>query len=455
MDGFGGIPLLAGGEEREDRKMEEDFSALVDARLPELLALAQKGDLAQANEGLRALEKRTRQGGDGPSTRRVATAIVDLILGQKDWAGLKETLQELAKRRGQFRQVIQAIVKQAMGALDSMEMSTKLDMISTLISITEGKIFVEIERATLTRILAKIKEDEGKIAEAADLLQEVQVETFGAMDPRAKIDYILEQMRLCLANKDYIRTQILSRKITNKALVKEEYEDLKLRYHELLVQYYTNSSEYLNICRSYRAIYETKLVQKDKAKWQQVLKLIVFNVVLAPFDNEQSELMHLINADKKLSELPKYKTLLKYFITIELVRWPRLLELYRAELEQLPSFQAGPSSEQATKLWKDLHARVVEHNIRVVAQYYDRITMTRFAELLDLDEKETEKFISDMVSTGVVWARIDRPSGRVTFTKRKEPSEVLNDWSHNISDLLNLLEKSCHLIHRENMVHGL
>jgi hypothetical protein len=36
-------------------------------------------------------------------------------------------------------------------------------------------MFVEIERARLTRILAKIKEDEGKIAEAADVLQEIQV----------------------------------------------------------------------------------------------------------------------------------------------------------------------------------------------------------------------------------------------------------------------------------------
>jgi hypothetical protein len=36
-------------------------------------------------------------------------------------------------------------------------------------------MFVEIERARLTRILAKIREEEGKINEAADILQEVQV----------------------------------------------------------------------------------------------------------------------------------------------------------------------------------------------------------------------------------------------------------------------------------------
>ena len=37
------------------------------------------------------------------------------------------------------------------------------------------QIYVEIERARLTRTLAKIKEDAGKIAEAANILQELQV----------------------------------------------------------------------------------------------------------------------------------------------------------------------------------------------------------------------------------------------------------------------------------------
>jgi hypothetical protein len=42
-------------------------------------------------------------------------------------------------------------------------------------SVTEGKIYVEIERARLTKRLARIKEEEGNIDEAADVLQEVAV----------------------------------------------------------------------------------------------------------------------------------------------------------------------------------------------------------------------------------------------------------------------------------------
>lgn len=75
----------------------------------------------------------------------------------------------------------------------------KLELLETLRTVTEGKIFVEVERARLTRTLVTIKEAEGKTTEACDILQEVQVETIGAMDKREKTSYILDQMRLCLA----------------------------------------------------------------------------------------------------------------------------------------------------------------------------------------------------------------------------------------------------------------
>ncbi len=80
-------------------------------------------------------------------------------------------------------------------------------------------------------------------------------------------------------------------------------------------------------------------------------------------------------------------------------------------------------------------------NIGVMAEYYQRVKSARLAQLLDLSEAETEKYISEMVSSGSVWAKIDRPKGIVTFRKRQEPNDQLNDWSHNINELLGLLEK--------------
>ena len=68
----------------------------------------------------------------------------------------------------------------------------------------------------MTRTLAQIREDQGKLNEAATVLQELQVETYGSMEKKEKVEFILEQMRLCLAKKDYIRTQIISKKVSTK-----------------------------------------------------------------------------------------------------------------------------------------------------------------------------------------------------------------------------------------------
>lgn len=147
---------------------------------------------------------------------------------------------------------------------------TKLELINTLRVITEGKIYVEIERARLTRILAKIREDEGNVAEAADILQEIQVETFGQMDKFEKTEFILEQMRLCLDKGDFIKAQILSNKITKKVLHAEDTQDLKVRFYTQMVRYYAHDNKYLDICRSYQNIYETPKIKADEAQWKKV-----------------------------------------------------------------------------------------------------------------------------------------------------------------------------------------
>lgn len=77
-----------------------------------------------------------------------------------------------------------------------------------------------------------MREAEGNIIEAANVLQELQVETYGSMEKREKTELILEQMRYCLAKKDFIRTQIISKKINVKYFEDETAQDLKLKFYE-------------------------------------------------------------------------------------------------------------------------------------------------------------------------------------------------------------------------------
>ena len=81
-----------------------------------------------------------------------------------DWKGINEHIMLLSKRRAQLKQAISAMVKEAITYIDrapNLEVKTELSKPS--IPITSGKIFVEVEKARLTRALAKIKEEAGKI----------------------------------------------------------------------------------------------------------------------------------------------------------------------------------------------------------------------------------------------------------------------------------------------------
>ena len=58
-----------------------------------------------------------------------------------------------------------------------------------------------------------------------------------------------------------------------------------------------------------------------------------------------------------------------------------------------------------------------------------------------------------MVVSKALVAKIDRPSGIVCFQTAKDSNDILNAWSANLEKLLDLVEKSCHQIHKETMVH--
>lgn len=434
--------------------MEVDYSSTVDEKIPQCEALAKQGKLKEALDTMLSLEKQTRTGGDTHSTSRVLVAIVKLCHECKDWVALTEQVLGLTKRRSQMKQAVAKMVQECLTYVDDMpDKETQLKFIDTLRTVTAGKIYVEVERARLTHKLAQMKEAEGNIAEAATIMQELQVETFGSMEKREKVELIMEQMRLCLAKKDYIRTQIISKKIAPKFFDDPAQQDLKLKYYKLMIELDQHEDSYLSICRHFAALYKTESVQNDPAQRQEALKNMLLYLVLSPHDNEQHDMIHRTKSDKNLDELPQYKELLKLFMTPELINWRSLCQAYEKELRTAPGAIFVAGDEMGDRHWKDFKSRVVEHNIRIMAQYYTRITLQRMAQLLDLSEKGTEELLSELVVAKRVWAKVDRLAGVVSFSQHKEPNQVLNDWSHSLNSLMALLSKTSHLISKEEMVH--
>ncbi|KYR01580.1 26S proteasome non-ATPase regulatory subunit 12 [Tieghemostelium lacteum] len=428
--------------------MEQDLSPVADAAIEDNRPLAKSGQLLQAIENLLVAEKQCRQAEDSPSTSRIAVEIVRLCYQDQKYELLNEKLVLLSKRRGQLRAVIRGIIQECVTYIDKIHnMKIKLDLIETLRTISDGKIFVENERARLTKILSKIKEDEGDIASAAKILQDLQVETYSTMEKKEKIEFFIDQMRICMNNKDFIRAQLIANKVNRKTLGEEDMGDLKIQFYEQLIRYYTNSSDYLEITRCYLSIYETPSVQNSPQLLHSTLKMICIYIVLSPIGSEQNDLINRVYDYKPLSDISSFKTLLDNFKVNELIRWTTFFETYKIELNQHPMFI------QEHNVWEDLRKRVIEHNIRVISTYYSKISTKRLSELLDLSGDDSEKFVSDLVTNKTIYARIDRPLGICNFIQSNDPHKMLNSWGANITSLLDLVEKTNHLIQREFMIH--
>ena len=67
-------------------------------------------------------------------------------------------------------------------------------------------------------------------------------------------------------------------------------------------------------------------------KKQEVMKNIILFIVLSPYDNEQSDLIHRISEEKYLEEIPNYSELLKQFNTAELINWSVLENQFQSIL---------------------------------------------------------------------------------------------------------------------------
>ena len=71
-----------------------------------------------------------------------------------------------------------------------------------------------------------------------------------------------------------------------------KYAELKLKFYGYMIELGQHEGDYLDICKNFRQVLDTSLIQEDAVKRIQTMKNVVLYVVLAKYDNEQSDLIH-------------------------------------------------------------------------------------------------------------------------------------------------------------------
>lgn len=403
---------------------KESLLPLVEAELPGILSKP----FELAIEGMHALERQTRIAKDDHANTRVCVEIANLCVQQQRWTDLGVNVTILAKRRGYSKNSIKAIVKISMDAMQTIaDIGTKIDLVKVLREVTEGKIFIEVERAQLTNILVEHLESKGELQECMELLQDLRLEILTTMDEKERIRMMLHQFKLCLECKDQLRASLCVEKIIDQKLTDKE---LKLEFLEILIEYYTNfTRDYLEMAKSYYDIYQLN------NNGEELMKAII-NAVSAPHSPEQLRFFNEISTIKDLSLMPEAKNLLSVFMGNELVPWPAFERKFDHFIEEQRK--------------DDMRRRVIEHGLRVVAMYYTNIRLVRLAKLLQLSVDELEERIIDLVFNEDFYAKIDRPKGIITFKRQQKVSEVADEFSSDIMKLCRLVDQAHSLIEKEH-----
>ena len=215
--------------------------------------MVQQKGLDEAIAFLLPLEKSCRVNNDNKNLQEVNLQLIRLCREQNNWEKLNSILAIINRRSSQHKSALTATVTEAMSYLDSTpSLDVKIGLIKALKDVCEGKIFIEGESAHLHFMLAKIYEEErNDMGLACDTIQDVHVETYGSLSKKEKATYILEQIRLNLLRKDYIRTAIHSRKMNLKTIEEAGFEDIKIRYYQMQIEYHTHEKNTWEICQAY------------------------------------------------------------------------------------------------------------------------------------------------------------------------------------------------------------
>eukprot|EP01022_Parablepharisma_sp_SALTPOND_P033427 TRINITY_DN88700_c1_g1_i1.p1 TRINITY_DN88700_c1_g1~~TRINITY_DN88700_c1_g1_i1.p1 ORF type:complete len:307 (-),score=65.16 TRINITY_DN88700_c1_g1_i1:86-1006(-) len=298
--------------------------------------------------------------------------------------------------------------------------------------------------------------EQNEIDKAADVIQEVQIETYGSIEKKEKLDYILYQVWVMMIKKDYVRTYIISKKIDPPHLNEKGLEEQKIQYYKLMILYYVHEKAHMNVARAFKAIYDTLKegsVSEDKMRMKKsAFENYVLFLMLAPYSNEKVDFLNITQKfyKKELEANPVLDEYVRGFLTNE------VMPLYSDKLwQQVGGYEPfrKDEMENAELHFKALQRGIIHHNLKVVEMYYIRITMARLAVLNNVTVEVVEDEISELVCNGLLRAKIDRILGVVDFRRQMQPHDFMNDWSGDVKSLLNLVEETCHLINREHVIH--
>lgn len=420
-------------------------------------------------EGLLEIERQARQNSNMETSQITTQKILNILIAHNDPVKLINVVKALATKRGQIIRTVTELVRASMSYVDKIsDEKTKIYFVTELKSICDKKIYVEVEYARCAMILVKHNERNNmNLEEAAKIMENVQVETYGSMTKREKVEFILYQMHIQFILGDEIKLTIVSKKINPKMLNEPGFQVLKLNYYLFLFYLNLKLKNYKDCSSNLENALEGLLLMTDANAVQDVDPLLVERYPQFLDKNVMAESILVFKALEehnltKIEALDKLKGKYDGYLVKSAYILPVIESFLSKELtscnlnvnglKQFPVFEG--SFYNSSEMLRVLKSQLVKKNLVIIAQYFKNSRLQKLANILETDIEELEDDLCDLIVEGIVKAKIDRPSGIVNFvlTEISNDDEMIDSWVKNINEIVDIIDLACERIEHEDVL---
>ena len=96
---------------------------------------------------------------------------------------------------------------------------------------------------------------------------------------------------------------------------------------------------------------------------------------------------------------------------------------------------------------------LVQHNLRIISKYYGRLTLTRTSQLIGVEKGYCEEEFCQLNNLKLISCRIDRIDDTVDFRPIENETFLLKRWNESVNTILEMIDVTSNLIHREREVY--
>ena len=420
-------------------------------------------------------EKVTRLENEFEKNKDTCKQILSILQRRNDFPNFLRLFEYLTQRRNQSRESIISMVKNCLNDILPNLQNNKdsSDLLKTIIKVTEGKIFVEFEYSQAIRKMTEIYLMNNEIDEAAKLIQDVQIEAFGSLDNKYKVDYILFQMQVLLQKGDYIRTLIVSNKIKRNHLDDEGFELLKIRFFNLMNDYFFHEKKYIDVSKGYKTLYDFVKSINDKLEDieknnKEVKPEIIDNYITIKKENDLKKLFENyvlflsvcppeLETKNMLNELLiKYKKELyldeNILYIVEKKLGDDIILIDKILFNKFKEYEIFKKHQELIDLFKKYW---IQHDLSLFEKFFGKIHIERISQMTLVPVEEIENELADMVVNNYIFAKINRIEKIVNFRKKTDYHDELDNYNYDMNNLLKKIEETCHLINKEYLKYGI